>query len=88
MGAWKKCALSAGNTHVHKIPRFKGGGGYFGIFWGGADFIFMGARIFLKLSGPIRDTSPQRAMRFLRSYCTRGIASIFTWFHVVSRKCR
>ena len=31
-------------THVHKIPRFRGG------FWGGggsADFIFMGARIFL-----------------------------------------
>ena len=32
-------------THVHKIPRFRGGG------WGGggsADFIFMGARIFLR----------------------------------------
>ena len=31
-------------THVHKILRFRGG------FWGGggsADFIFMGARIFL-----------------------------------------
>ena len=47
MGTWQKCALSAGKTHVHKIPRFFGGGGYFG-FWGGggADFIFMGARIF------------------------------------------
>ena len=38
-------------THVHKIPRFRGGVN-FG-FWGGgggasADFIFMGARIFLK----------------------------------------
>ena len=33
-------------SHVHKIPRFRGG--YFGFFWGGsADFIFMGARIFL-----------------------------------------
>ena len=36
-------------THGHKIPRFRGGG-YFG-FWGGgggsADFIFLGARIFL-----------------------------------------
>ena len=34
-------------THVHKIPRFRGG-----VFWvlggGSADFIFMGARIFLK----------------------------------------
>ena len=28
MGAWKKCALSAGRTHVHKIPLFRGGG-----FW-------------------------------------------------------
>ena len=35
-------------NHVHKIPRFVGGGGNLG-FWGGggADFIFMGARIFL-----------------------------------------
>ena len=35
------------NLHVHKLPRFRGGG--FG-FWGGggsADFIFMGAGIFL-----------------------------------------
>ena len=37
-------------SHVHKIPRFRGGG-YFGFLGGGggsADFIFMGARIFLK----------------------------------------
>ena len=48
MDARKKCVLSAGKTHVHKIPRF-GGGGYFGFLGGGgADFIFMGARIFLK----------------------------------------
>ena len=36
-------------NHVHKIPRFRGGG-YFEVFWGGggsADFIFMGARTFL-----------------------------------------
>ena len=40
---------SAGKTHVHKIPRFRGG--YFGSFLGGsADFIFMGARIFLNIS--------------------------------------
>ena len=37
-------------NHVHKIPRFLGGG----LFWvlgggGNADFIFMGARIFLSL---------------------------------------
>ena len=50
MGAWKKCVLSTGKTHVHKIPPFRGRG-YFG-FWGGggsADFIFMGARIFLNI---------------------------------------
>ena len=39
-------------NHVHKIPRFRGGG-YFGFFFlgggeGSADFIFMGVRIFLK----------------------------------------
>ena len=44
-----KSVRSAGKNHVHKIPRFLGGGGYFG-FWeegGSADFIFMGARIYL-----------------------------------------
>ena len=43
-----KCVLSAGKTHAHKIPRFRGGG-VFGVLEGGrADFIFMGVRIFLK----------------------------------------
>ena len=39
------------NLHVHKIPRFRGGG----VFWvwcegggGSADFIFMGAGTFLR----------------------------------------
>ena len=32
-GRQEKCVLSAGKTHVHRIPRF-GGGVYFG-FWGG-----------------------------------------------------
>ena len=42
-----RCVLSAGKTHVHKIPRFRGGGlGFLG-GGGSADFIFMGARIFL-----------------------------------------
>ena len=36
-------------NHVHKMPRFYGGGGILGFGGGGgsADFIFMGARIFL-----------------------------------------
>ena len=50
-GRLEKCVLSAGTTHVHKIPRFRGGA--FWVLGGGglsADFIFMGARIFLKIS--------------------------------------
>ena len=35
MDAWKKCVLSAGKTHVHKNPRFRGGGGILGFFLGG-----------------------------------------------------
>ena len=40
-------------TCVHKIPRFGGGGGILGFLGGGgsADFIFMGARIFLIIGG-------------------------------------
>ena len=39
---------SAGTTHAHKIPRFRRGGGILGIGGGGsANFIFMGARVFL-----------------------------------------
>ena len=34
MDAWKKCVLSARETHVHKTPRFKGGG-YLGFGVGG-----------------------------------------------------
>ena len=51
MGAWKNCVLSSGKTHAYKIPRFWGGGGYFGFFGGGrvADSILMGARKFLSL---------------------------------------
>ena len=61
MDAWKKCGLSAGKTHVHKIPPLRGGV-YFG-FWGGGEvpiFIFMGARIFLKkrTSTPTRKRFP------------------------------
>ena len=46
-------------TRVRKIPRFGGGGGILGFLGGGgsADFIFMGARIFLiegKELGPWR----------------------------------
>ena len=41
----KIALLSAGKTHVRKIPPFRGGGVGGG---GSADFIFMGAGIFLK----------------------------------------
>ena len=46
MDAWKKCVRSAGKTMSIKFLVL--GGGYFGFGGGGsADFIFMGARIFL-----------------------------------------
>ena len=49
-GRLAKCVLSAGKIHVHKIPRFRGGG-ILGLGGGGcADFIFMGARLFLTFS--------------------------------------
>ena len=35
MGASKKCVLSAGKKHVHKIPPFRGGGVFGFFFWGG-----------------------------------------------------
>ena len=45
-GRLEKCVLSAGKTHVHKIPRFRGGG-ILGLGGGGsADFIFLWARGF------------------------------------------
>ena len=47
-GRLEKCVLSAGKTMSIKFLVL-GGGVSFGFFWGGsADFIFMGARIFLK----------------------------------------
>ena len=49
MDAWKKCVLSAGKPMSIKFLVL-GGGGYFGFGRGGggsADFIFMGAGIFL-----------------------------------------
>ena len=51
MDAWKNCVLSVGKTHCHKILVL-GGGGVWGFGGGGwsADFIFMGARIFLNLA--------------------------------------
>ena len=44
-GRLEKCALPAGKTHVHKIPRLRGGLFWFW-FWGECRFYFMGARIF------------------------------------------
>ena len=51
-GRLEKMRSFAGKTHVHKNPRF--GGGYFGFGGvGGADFVFMGARIFLIMGGGV-----------------------------------
>ena len=50
-------------NHVHKIPRFRGGG-YFGFGGGGsADFIFMGARIFLIIYSGVNKSARERIGR-------------------------
>ena len=72
----EKASVLQENRHVHKIPRFReGGGGYFGFFFcrgGSADLIFMGARIFLiyvcALFGGLR--SERRPSSDLPSLCT------------------
>ena len=71
MGAWEKCTLSAGKTHVLKIPRFRGG--IILGFWGGgsADFIFMGARIFL-----IEPARGNPGPRHLGSVADRGFQGV------------
>ena len=52
-------------NHVHKISRFRGG--YFGFFGGGStDFIFMDARIFLRLR---RVNSVQRLSQMALQRC-------------------
>ena len=52
MDAWKNAFFL--QERAMSIKFLVLGGGYFGFFWGGgsADFIFMGAWIFLKFSGP------------------------------------
>ena len=48
-GRLEKCAISAGKTHVHKIPRFLGVGGVFWVFFfggGGVPNLFLWARGF------------------------------------------
>ena len=50
-GRLEKSVLSAGKTHVHKIPRFRGGGGILG--WGGGGecrFYFYGRAAFAYLA--------------------------------------
>ena len=47
MGAWKKCALSAGNKPMSIKFVVLGGGGYFGFFFGGGvPILFLCARGF------------------------------------------
>ena len=54
-GHLEKCVLSAGKTMSVKFPFFGGGGG-------SADFIFMGARIFLRFLGE-RQSIAQKGVR-------------------------
>ena len=63
MGAWKNALFLQEKTHVHKIPPFRGGGD-FGFFGGGgsADFIFMGARIFLRFATRFARIDPRESL--------------------------
>ena len=45
-GHEEKSVLSAGKTHVRKIPRFGGGGGILGFGGGGVPILFLWARGF------------------------------------------
>ena len=56
MGASKKCVLSAGKTHVHKIPPSRGGG-VFGVLGGGGEcrFYFYGREDFCENRSKIQD---------------------------------
>ena len=65
-------------THVLKIPRFRGG--YFGVLGGGgsADFIFMGARIFLM-------SFLGRLFVALRGYCLQ-ISDCVWWARFADRR--
>ena len=55
MGAWKNALFLQENLHVHKIPRFRGGG--FWAFGGGsADFYFYGREDFSERSKMVIST--------------------------------
>ena len=77
-GHLEKCVLSAGKTMSRKIPLFWGGGGWGG--GGSADFIFMGARIFLK---GILGGSSKSFLRKASGY--RAIPCIGNGRNIVSR---
>ena len=61
------CVLSAGNRHVHKIQRFRGGGGYFGFFFGEGEcrFYFYGREDFSEIPSAARWLPKQFDKTFL-----------------------
>ena len=71
-GRLEKCVLSAGKTHVHKIPRFflGGGGGYFGFGGGGGRFYFYGRADFSEIGAREGDRTLQRTCFCLLSTFT------------------
>ena len=54
-------------THVHKIPPFRGGGLFWVLEGGSADFIFMGARIFLTGVGHTPSTAGTFRKKFRKN---------------------
>ena len=84
-GRLEKCALSAGKTCVHKIRRLRGG--VFGFFGGAsADFIFMGARIFLILSPANPELCPKNL--FGLDFNLKRLFKIFGLFEITSENAR
>ena len=67
MDTWRKCVLSAGKPMSIKFLVL--GGGVFWVWGGGsADFIFTGARIFLKI-----ETFKERIQIFKRMDCGKSV---------------
>ena len=82
-------------TNVHKIPRFLGGG-ILGFGGGSADYIFMGARIFLiPLKRSLFQKNPSKVINVLSLECHAKFFAIvastarlmFTGFHEAGWSC-
>ena len=84
MGASKKCVLSAGKTHVHKIPPFRGGGVFWVLGGGGVPILFLWARGFFR-----QKSAPRHVPHLVNLFLTNlvrisGFSSLFLAIAVLS----